>query len=278
MSFFDLWQQSFMQNALAACLLVSIACGVIGALVVVNRLVFMAGGIAHTAYGGVGLAIFSGLPVLPIAGAFTALASLFLGALTRTRRERTDTLIGVIWAGGMAFGIILINLTPGYNVGLMSYLFGSLLTVPTHDLWLMLVIDVVIVGLTLFFYRELLSFSFDADFAQSRGVAVRAIYFMLLIMVAEAVVMMIQVVGLILVIALLTLPPYLADRHTKTLAGLIIASGLWSFVFCIVGLWAAYQFDLSSGASIIAAACAIYLLYLGIESVWRGFARVRATA
>ncbi|WP_407275268.1 metal ABC transporter permease [Halothiobacillus sp. DCM-1] len=269
MSFWDLWQQSFMQHALLATVLVSVACGVIGALVVVNRLVFMAGGIAHTAYGGVGLAIYSGLPVLPVAGAFTAAAAFLLGVLTRTRRERTDTLIGVIWAGGMAFGIILINLTPGYNVGLMSYLFGSLLTVPADDLWLMFGIDLVIVSLTLYFYQELLSFSFDADFAQSRGIAVRGLYFMLLIMVAEAVVMMIQVVGLILVIALLTLPPYLAERHTKTLFGLIIGSGLWSLLFCFIGLWAAYQFDLSSGASIIAVACITYLLYLAGESVWR---------
>ncbi len=278
MSFWDLWQQSFMQHALLASLLVSVTCGVIGALVVVNRLVFMAGGIAHTAYGGVGLAIYAGLPVLPVAGGFTALAALLLGALTRTRRERTDTLIGVIWAGGMAFGIILINLTPGYNVGLMSYLFGSLLTVPARDLWLMFGINLAIVGLTLVFYRDILSFSFDPDFAQSRGVAVRGLYFMLLIMVAEAVVMMIQVVGLILVIALLTLPPYLAERHTKTLVGLMFGAGFWSLVFCLSGLWAAYQFDLSSGASIIAVACIAYLLYLGAEFFWRRLVRTMTPA
>lgn len=277
MSFWDLWQQSFMQHALAASLLVSIACGVIGALVVVNRLIFMAGGIAHTAYGGVGLAIYTGLPVLPVAGGFTAGAAVLLGALTQTRRERTDTLIGVIWAGGMAFGIILINITPGYNVGLMSYLFGSLLTVPALDLWLMLGIDLFIVGLTAYFYRDILSFSFDADFAKSRGIAVRALYFMLLIMVAEAVVMMIQVVGLILVIALLTLPPYLAERHTKTLVGLMVASGFWSLLFCIVGIMAAYQFDLSSGASIIAVACGIYMLYLGAEFLFLRLTRMRTT-
>ena len=278
MSFWALLQQGFMQHALAASMLVSIACGVIGALIVVNRLIFMAGGIAHTAYGGVGLAIYTGLPILPVAGAFTAGAGVLLGALTQTKRERTDTLIGVIWAGGMAFGIILINLTPGYNVGLMSYLFGSLLTVPTLDLWLMLGIDVLIVGLTVYFYRDLLSFSFDADFAQSRGVAVRGLYFMLLVMVAEAVVMMIQVVGLILVIALLTLPPYLAERHTKTLVGLMVASGVWSLVFCVAGLWVAYQFDLSSGASIIAVACGMYLLYLTGEFMFRRLARTRVTA
>lgn len=268
MTFIDTLHQTFMQHALLAAFLVSITCGVIGALVVVNRLTFMAGGIAHTAYGGVGLAVFLGAPVLPVAGAFTAGAALLLGALTQKKRERTDTLIGVIWAAGMAFGIIMINLTPGYNVGLMSYLFGSILTVPSSDLWLMAIIDVVIVALTLFYYRDILSFSFDPDFARSRGIPVQWLYFILLVMVAEAVVMMIQVVGLILVIALLTLPPYLAERHTRSLAGLMVASGLWSFVFCLGGLWMAYQFNLSSGASIIATACAIYLLFVSAQIVW----------
>jgi zinc transport system permease protein len=264
-----------MQHALLAALLVSVACGVIGALVVVNRLIFMAGGIAHSAYGGVGLAIFLGAPVLPTAGAFTAGAAVLLGVLTQKKRERTDTLIGVIWAAGMAFGIIMINLTPGYNVGLMSYLFGSILTVPDVDLWIMLGLDVLIVGLTLFYYRDILSFSFDPDFARSRGIPVRWLYFMLLIMVAEAVVMMIQVVGLVLVIALLTLPPYLAERHTRSLAGLMIASAVWSFIFCVGGLVIAYLFDLSSGASIIATACAFYLGFVVLQNLQR---RLRSVA
>ncbi|ANJ66396.1 hypothetical protein A9404_02485 [Halothiobacillus diazotrophicus] len=265
----DLLQQTFMQHALLAALLVSLACGIIGALVVVNRLTFMAGGIAHTAYGGVGLAVFLGAPVLPTAGLFTAGAATLLGALTQKRRERTDTLIGVIWAAGMAFGIIMINLTPGYNVGLMSYLFGSILTVPVYDLWIMFGMDAVILGLVLYYYRDILSFSFDPDFAQSRGIPVRWLYYLLLIMVAEAVVMMIQVVGLILVIALLTLPPSLAERHTRTLAGLMLAAGLWSFLFCLGGLIFAYLFDLSSGASIIAVACTTYIGYVGLQRLMR---------
>ncbi|MDA3875561.1 MAG: metal ABC transporter permease [Halothiobacillus sp.] len=276
MNITDLLHQTFMQHALLAALLVSVACGVIGALVVVNRLIFMAGGIAHSAYGGVGLAIFLGAPVLPTAGAFTAGAAVLLGVLTQKKRERTDTLIGVIWAAGMAFGIIMINLTPGYNVGLMSYLFGSILTVPDVDLWIMLGLDVLIVGLTLFYYRDILSFSFDPDFARSRGIPVRWLYFMLLIMVAEAVVMMIQVVGLVLVIALLTLPPYLAERHTRSLAGLMIASAVWSFIFCVGGLVIAYLFDLSSGASIIATACAFYLGVIVLQNLQRRLRSVPA--
>ena len=267
MSLTDLLGQGFVQHALMAALLVSVAAGVVGALVVVNRLVFMTGGIAHTAYGGVGTAIFLGLPVLPVTGVFTAAAALLLGVLTRRQRERTDTLIGVIWAAGMALGLILVELTPGYQAGLMTYLFGSILTVATVDLWLMAGIDTVILGLALYYYRDLLSFSFDPVFARTRGIPVTGLYFMLLLLVAQTVVMMIQVVGLLLVIALLTLPPYLAQRYTRTLGGMMALSGIFSLLFCLAGLYASYWFDIGSGPAIIATACAIYLLVVGIERV-----------
>ncbi|NLW82476.1 MAG: metal ABC transporter permease, partial [Desulfovibrionales bacterium] len=122
---------AFMHNAILAGVLASLACGLIGSLVVVNRQVFMAGGVAHTAYGGVGLAFFLGLPVLPCAVGFTVLAALAMAHASFGRTERADALVGIMWAAGMAFGIILMDLTPGYNVDLMSYLFGSLLAVPT---------------------------------------------------------------------------------------------------------------------------------------------------
>ncbi|APZ43565.1 metal ABC transporter permease [Acidihalobacter ferrooxydans] len=273
MTLAQLLAQTFVQHALLAALLVSIACGAIGALVVVNRLVFMAGGIAHSAYGGVGLAFYAGWPVLPTTGLFTGTAALLLGTITRRRRERTDTLIGVIWAGGMAFGVIMLNLTPGYNTNLMSYLFGSILTVSTLDLWLMLGVDAIILALLLYYFRDILSLSFDPDFARSRGIPVDGLHLMLMVLVAETVVMMLQVVGLILVIALLTIPPYLAERHTRSLAGMMFAASLWSLAFCIGGLWVAYQANISSGASIVATACATYLVFVGAQTGWR---RLRA--
>ncbi|MFN2381576.1 MAG: metal ABC transporter permease [Guyparkeria sp.] len=273
MSLLELLEQGFVQHALIAAVLVSIAAGIVGALVVVNRLVFMTGGIAHTAYGGVGTSIFFGLPVLPVTGIFTAAAALLLGALTRRQRERTDTLIGVIWAAGMALGLILVELTPGYQAGLMTYLFGSILTVATVDLWLMAGIDAVILALALYYYRDLLSFSFDPVYARTRGIPVTGLYFMLLLLVAETVVMMIQVVGLLLVIALMTLPPYLAQRFTRTLGGMMILSGLFSLLFCLAGLYASYWFDVGSGPAIIATACVIYVAVVGtqrlVAMVWR---------
>lgn len=272
MSLANLLGQLFIQHALLSTLLVSIACGVIGVLVMVNRLVFMAGGIAHTAYGGVGLAFYAAWPVLPTTGAFTGLAAMLLGLLSRRREERTDTLIGGIWAVGMAFGVILIDLSPGYGANLMSYLFGSILTVSSHDLWLMVAIDGLILLLIAYYFRDLLSLSFDLDFARSRGIPVDSLRLMLLVLIAETVVMLVQVVGLIMVMALLTIPPYLAERHARTLLGQMLAATFWSLIFCVAGLWMAYIFNLSSGPAIVAVAGMVYLLFTGIQNGWRRLA------
>jgi len=245
---------TFVQNAILAGVLASVACGTIGSLVVVNRQVFLAGGVAHAAYGGVGLGIFLGLPVLPCAVAFTALAALVAARFTFEHRERSDSFVGVLWATGMALGIILLNLTPGYNVDLMSYLFGSILTVPRADIWAMLVLDAAVVLIILRWYGDLLSLSFDLEFARASGIPVRRLYSLMLVLVAVAVVMVIQVVGLILVIALLTIPPMLAEPRARSLAHMMVLSTLWCFVFCMTGLTASYALDLSSGAAIIAVA------------------------
>ncbi|HHQ69668.1 MAG TPA: metal ABC transporter permease [Halothiobacillaceae bacterium] len=261
----SLLAQGFVQHALIAAILVSIAAGIVGALVVVNRLVFMAGGIAHTAYGGVGTAVFFSLPVLPVAAMFTALAALLLGILSLKQRERVDTLIGVIWAAGMAFGLIMIDLTPGYNTGLMGYLFGSILTVSTTELWMMAGLNALILALTMYYYRDILSFSFDPTFARTRGIPATGLYLMLMVLIAQTVVMMIQIVGLLLVLALLTLPPYLASRYTHTLAGMMYHSAIYSLLFCLTGLLVSYYFDMGSGPAIIAVACIGYLLTVSVE-------------
>jgi len=251
---------TFFQNALMAGALASLACGVIGSLVVVNRQVFLAGGVAHSAYGGVGLAFFLGLPVLPSAVAFTALAAFIMAHFTFDRRERTDSFVGVLWASGMAIGVILLNLTPGYNVDLMSYLFGSILTVPSSDIWAMLALDVLILTAAVYWYGDLLSLSFDMEFARASGIPVKRLYTLMLVLIAVAVVLVIQVVGLILVIALLTIPPMLAETRARSLARMMVAATGYCFVFCMLGLAAAYRFDLASGAAIIAVASASFFL------------------
>ena len=245
-------QYEFMRNALVAGLLTSVLCGIMGTLVVVNRIVFLSGGIAHAAYGGIGLAFFFGWSYLAGTIGFSLVAALVMGAISMKSKHRADTVIGVIWALGMALGIILIDLTPGYNVDLMSYLFGSILTVPASELWAMGVMGALIAALVFFFYQDLLALSYDEEFARIRGVPVKALYLGLIALLAVTIVMVIQVVGLILVIALLTIPPYIVEKYAKSLLQMMIGSSLLGVLFTVCGLWLSYRFDLTSGAAIIA--------------------------
>lgn len=241
----------FMRNAVLAGVLASVVCGIIGTLVVVNRIVFVSGGIAHAAYGGIGLAVFMGWPFLPTTLAFTVGIGWVMAAVSLRARHRADTVIGVIWALGMATGIILLDLTPGYNVNLMSFLFGSILTVPAEDLRAMAALTLGIAALVGLLYQPLLAMSYDEEFARIRGVPVTPLYFVLIGTLAVAVVMVIQVVGLILVIALLTIPPFIVERHCRSLATMMAASVALGVAFTLAGLWAAYVLNLTSGATII---------------------------
>lgn len=261
----EILSHEFMQNAFLAGLLASIACGVIGALVVVNRLVFMAGGIAHAAYGGIGLAFYFGWPVIPSTVGFTLFSSAVMARVTLHRKERSDTVVGVLWAAGMALGILLLDLSPGYNVDLMSYLFGSILTVPRSDVLIMCFLDSGLIALVLLFYKYFLAMSFDEEFARARGIPVASLHYVLLAMIAITVVMIIQVVGLILVIALLTIPSYLAQHQSSSLGKMMFFATLWSIFFCFTGLWLSYSFDLTSGASIIAVGTLCFALQLAYD-------------
>ena len=264
----EAFQFTFMRNALAAGLLVSIACGIIGTYVVVNRIVFISGGIAHAAYGGIGLGYFLGIN--PIFGAigFSLLSALGMGAVQRKTKERADTIIGVMWAIGMALGIILIDRSAGYKADLMSYLFGSILSVPGSDLVLMAILDFSIIVLVSLFYKELQAISFDETFTTLQNVPVNALYLLLLAMIAVTVVMMMRVVGLIMVIALLTIPAAISGMHVHSLKSMMILSTLLGMVFTLIGLWLSYSWNLTSGATIILISGIGYLISLLIQS-WR---------
>lgn len=264
-------QLDFMHRALVAGMLVSVACGIVGTYVVVNRIVFVSGGIAHAAYGGVGLAYY--LEANPVLGAivFTLGAALAMGAVQRKTRQRADTIIGMMWAIGMALGVIFVDLSPGYAADLMSYLFGSILTVPGVDLAIMLLLDVVIVVLVALFYKELLAVSFDENFATAGNVPVNAVYLLLLCLIGLTVVMLMRVVGLILVIALLTMPAAISGQFTSNLKRMMLMSVLLGIIFTTAGLWLSYLLDLTSGPTIILTAAAGFLLAL----VYRAVAKPR---
>ena len=244
-------QYDFIQNAIIAGILVSIAAGIIGSLVVVNKITFLAGGIAHSSYGGIGLAIFLGLPVLFGATIFAVTTAFIIAAITLKNRSRIDSIIGIMWAFGMGIGIIFVDLTPGYNVDLMSYLFGSIIAVSNEDIIYLTILDLFIVFLVLFFYKQILAVSYDSEFAKLRGINVRFFYTLILILAGLSVVAAIKVVGLILVIALLTIPTYLAEMFAKKLSTMMVLSAILATLFTLFGLMISYLYDISSGASII---------------------------
>jgi len=264
---FDALSYEFIQNAIIAGILVSIAAGIIGSLVVVNRMVFLAGGIAHTSYGGIGLAVYFGLPIFLGASLFSVGAALLIAFITMREKQHTDTFIGLIWAVGMAIGIVLVDLTPGYNVDLMSYLFGSILAVSKEDLYFMVTLVVVIISFVTLWYRDILAVSYDSEYAALRGVSVKTFYTLILVLSALTVVIAIKIVGLILVIALLTIPIYIAEKLSNSLYSMMFFASLISSIFTLIGLYLSYSFDVTSGASIILVSAGFLILFLLIEKV-----------
>jgi len=254
--------QPFMQNALAGGLLASVACGIIGSYVVVKRIGYLAGGIAHAVLGGMGIAYYLGRP--PIEGALvSALVFAFiLGWVSLRMQQQEDTIIGALWAGGMATGILFISQTPGYNVDLMSFLFGNILMISSENLYWIAGLDVLILLIVFLFYKQFIAVSFDEEFARLRGIPVERFYMLFLSLVALTVVILIQIVGLILVIALLTLPAAIAGQYVRSLSLMMFLATLLGMVVTTGGLALSYQPDLPPGPTIILLAGAFYLVSL----------------
>nr|WP_319515227.1 metal ABC transporter permease [uncultured Cohaesibacter sp.] len=267
----DFLSLGFVQHALWACLFASITCGVVGTFILLNRLVFLAGGTAHAAYGGIGLAICFQLPILPSLLAFSCLTSLVMGSLSIQKTDRTEVLTGALWAVGMAVGILALDFTEGYNVDLMSYLFGSILAVSNQDLTIMGAIVVAIVAVVVWRYDDFLLVSFDRPYARTRNVPVSIIYFLLLIITALATVLLIRVVGIILTIALLTIPPFIGMRYANRLWKMMLIGTGCSLFFSVGGLLIAYYFNLTASAAIIMLAAVTLAVVLSEEAfmVWR---------
>jgi zinc transport system permease protein len=265
----ELLQFDFMRNALIAAVLVSVACGIVGTYVVTKRIVFISGGISHTAFGGIGLGYLLGVSPILAAIPFSLLSALGIGIMSRRARVSEDTAIGILWTVGMALGIIFINLSPGYAPDLFSYLFGNILTVPTFDLFIMLALDAVIILTVVLLYREFSAMSFDEEFATVVGVPTRVLYLLLLCLVALSVIVLIRVVGIILVIALLTIPVAISRHFTNNLRTLMLLSTLTGIVMTLTGLWLSYLLDLASGATIVLVLGATFF----ISSIFKYHAR-----
>jgi zinc transport system permease protein len=256
----ELLSYDFMRSALAAGIAASVLCGIVGIYVILNRIVFISDGIAHAAFGGIGLGYFLGLDPL-VFGVISALATaLGIGTISSRTRVTEDTAIGVFLATGMALGIVFMSLARGYARDLYGYLFGNILSVTWQDVAIIVGITVAVIFLVALLYKEFLVMSFDPTYGEAIGIPVRRMKLLLLCMVAFSVVMLIKIVGIILVIALLTIPGAISRQHIKGLPGIMAGAILLGMVFVTVGLFVSYYLDVPSGATIILTAAATFFL------------------
>lgn len=257
----------FFQNALFVGLLASLACGIVGTYVVVKRISFISGSIAHTAFGGVGISYYLGLN--PIFGAivFGIAASTLIGTIHMKFKQREDTLIGAIWAVGMAIGILFIHLTPGYAVDLFSYLFGNILLTTRFDLAMVAGIDLILIGLTWTFFRAFQAITFDEEYAKVLNVPVFFLYLLLLGLVSATIVILIRVVGIILVVSLLTLPAATAEFFVKDLRKMMVLASILGGIATTSGIGLSYIWNLPSGPVIIFGSFLLYLFGFGYRQI-----------
>lgn len=263
----EILQYEFMRNALIAAVLVNIACGIVGTYVVIKKIVFISGGISHAAFGGIGLGYFLGINPILAAFPFSIVSAITIGLIRKRSRLSEDAAIGIIWAVGMASGILFINLTPGYAPDLFSYLFGNILTIPVYDLYIMLAMDVVIILIVVLFFREFYAVSFDEEYSTITGIPSNILYLLLLCIIALSVVILIRIVGIILVIALLTIPASICRQFTYNLKNLMISSIVSGIVITIVGLWISYLLDLASGATIILILAVVFFISYFVRKI-----------
>jgi len=250
----------FFQRALIAAILVSIVCGIIGTYIVSRRLVFLSGSISHASFGGIGIGYYFGFNPIIGAAVFSILSAFVIETITRQTRMRADSLIGILWSFGMALGIIFIFLTPGYAPNLMSYLFGSILTVSWFDLGAIAAISLAVVAVFSILYREIIYLAFDEEYATTQGLPVRAINFILLSLIALTIVINIRIVGIILVISLLTIPQVTSALFTSDFKNQMWLSIFFALIASCSGLIASYWLEVPSGASIIFTSVIIFIL------------------
>lgn len=271
----------FIRNALLAGLLSSVLFGVLGSVVTVKRIAGLAGAVSHAVLGGVGLALYlsvhgivPGLSPLAGALAFALIAAALIALVSLKAKQREDTVINAIWAIGMSLGVLFLAKTPGY-IDPMSYLFGNLLLISNADLILLAIMDVIVLAAAWLFYPQIQAAAFDEEFASTRGARVDLVFLSILAVVALAVVLLQTFVGIIMVIAMLTLPAGTAGYRAKSLAGMMAGATVLSALFSVAGLATSWAADLPAGATVVVLAGAVFLAAAGVRGATRAFRRGR---
>ena len=260
MSIIDYWQFPFVQNAFWSGILISVVAAILGTLIVVNRMVFSAEGLAHCAFGGIGMGLYFRLPPLLSAVVFAVVFSFIFSYLSFKESRRSDTIVGVLMAAGMALGILFLNAVPGYKVEPLDYLFGSIMLVGKSDIFYLLLFDFLLVALFFPNYRTIMAISADPEFMAARAIRVGLYYLILNFFIAMGVVLAIKMVGLILLLALLTMAPYIVEKYVSSLKAMVWGSLFLNIILVNVGLFLSLKLNLRTGPTIVLVGAIIFLL------------------
>jgi len=244
-----LWD--LINNSVYASILLSVAIAIIGSLIVINKTTAITGSIAHGSFGGIGIAMFLGSGIILTTSVFTIVLAIILAFITIKFPHRQDSLIGVIWAVGMSIGIIFLSLTPGYQSDALSYLFGNILLVGNQDLIFMGSIDILILISIIFLYHRFLAMSYDREFLNIRGINANMLYTYFLILTSLTIVMSVRAIGIILILALFTIPGLIAERFTKKFFSMMIISGMLGLIFMISGIILSFYYNISPTPTIV---------------------------
>jgi zinc transport system permease protein len=267
MNIIEVLDYTFFRNALLGCVLTSIACGIIGTYVVSKRLVFISGGITHASFGGLGVGFYFSLPPIISAIVFAILSAFGIQWLSNEHGVREDSAIAVFWSLGMALGIMLTFLSPGYATNLSEYLFGNILTITTNDLIALVVLILLVLLFFAVFFHEIVYVSFDTEYAKTRGIPTHLIEYTMMLFVAVTIVLSIRLVGIVLLMSLITVPQMTANLFTVKYSKLIALSILFSFIGSVAGLFLSYYLNVPSGAFIIFVLIIMYFIARGMKSL-----------
>lgn len=265
----SIFQYSFIIKGLLGAIFASITAGIAGTYIVSRRMVFLSGGITHASFGGIGIGYYTGISPILGAAVFGILSALGIEYLSVNQKIREDSAIGILWALGMAIGIIFIYLTPGYSPNLMSYLFGSILTVTNADIIALGILSAVLILYFAIFYRTILYISFDEAYARTYSSYVNVFKYVTISLMAITIVMNIRMAGVVLVISLLTIPPNIAMIFTKRYARIIVWSVITGFAGTAAGFYFSFVAGIPAGATIIFALVILWVICKGLFIVYK---------
>lgn len=263
----DILQYTFFQNALLGILLISVVAAIIGTYIVTRRMVFIAGGLTHASFGGLGIGYFAGISPTLSALIFAIATALGIEFTSRNKRIREDSAIALFWAVGMAVGIIFIFLTPGYTPGLSEFLFGNILTITTTDIILFAIYTLALLLYVALQYRPILYTAFDADFACIKGINTARINTIMMLFVAVGVVLSIRLIGIMLLMSVFTLPQIIAELYTSQYKTMMLLAGIVCLIGSTAGLFISATIAIPTGACIVVLLVVLYILAKAIHTL-----------